>query len=271
MKGESGENKNQEAMASAVSNEASNATLGGPDPAMNASEDLAKVEPSMSPSFESTVPERTSAEPISTPAEEQRQKPAVEEHVVKRTSEGRAADTTVKRGASSREQLGNSISIAVQTRGAVDVQHSYLRFDLKETNKRLKDAAEVALILAIPGDSGAVGSQVRVYGVPEQVPDNWPEVGPRSLNWDNSISNAGLDSMPLLAEVTLTGREANQLRISDPRMTEFVRSIGEEFVSFVLAGGAPENKPLHFVSREGSSDQAPTLEFDILENNGKKE
>ncbi len=272
-----GQNRGQDdlsnsAKESIASRDVGNSVSGNDNPAMIPSADPAMVTPNMttSASMETSPSNAMPADPTSVPAESTTAKPAVQEHIAIRSGEGRSADTTVKRGASSREQLGNAISIAVQTRGALDVQHSYIRFDLKESHKRLNDAADVSLVLTIPGEGGPEGATVRVYGIPEQYPDNWQEIGPRSMNWDNSISGAGLDSIPLLAEVTLTGNEGSSLRITDPRMTEFIRGVGEEFVSFVLAGGSPGNKPLHFVSRDGSSEQAPMLEFDVLESDRKK-
>ncbi len=283
-------NSNENLMETSTSSDVGKSVLGDDGRAMIAASDSATVGSAMdepligrNDSGTATPSNAMPTDPIPTdpiptspiptspiPTETTPSKPVVKEHITHRSSEGRSADTTVKRSASSREQLGNAISIAVQTRGTLDIQHSYIRFDLQESHKQLTDAADVSLVLTIPGDGAPAGSSVRVYGIPEKYPDTWQETGPRSMNWDNSISGAGLDSIPLLAEVTLEGNEGSSLRITDPRMTEFVREIGEEFVSFVLAGGSPGNKPLHFVSREGSPDQAPMLEFDVLQSNQKK-
>ncbi|MGV3483293.1 MAG: protein kinase domain-containing protein [Planctomycetaceae bacterium] len=181
-----------------------------------------------------------------------------------RTGDGRGADTTVKRGGGNREQLGENISVVVLTRGDVDVQHSYLRFDLEALKKRLADVAHAELVLSHPGGAPPAGSTLRVYGVPQEYPDNWQEVGPRALSWDNSISKAGLSEIPLLAELSFAGTEPPEaVRVKDDRLTAFIRDIGEEFVTLVLAGGSPGNKPLHFVSREGDPAKSPLLELEI--------
>ncbi len=206
----------------------------------------------------------------SPPDTSESQSRSVEEHIVRRSGDGRGADTTVKRGASTRDQFGDSNSIAIQTRSGVDIQHSYVRFDLEDVRKKLDRAGDVALLLAVPGDGVPVGSVIRVYGVPAKYPDNWREVGPGSMHWGNSISELGLESVPFLAEFIVTANNTSpRLRISDPRLTEFVRDVEEDFVTLILAGGSPDNKALHFVSREGARDQAPALDFDILQGEKK--
>ncbi len=193
------------------------------------------------------------------------EEPVVLQTIIRRTSDDRGADTTVKRGGSKQEQLGENISIMVLTRGSVDVQHSYLRFDLEPNKKQLSNVGIAELVLTLPGEPATEGSTLRIYGVPAEYPDNWQEVGPRALTWENSISKAGIEKAPLLAEVSVTEVQtsAGEVRIQDERLTAFVRDTKEEFVSFILAGGSPENKPLHFVSREGDRDKAPGLELSI--------
>ncbi len=197
--------------------------------------------------------------------------PLVAERLTIKTSEGRGADTTIRKGGGSREQLGDTQSVVIQIRGAVDIQHAYIRFDLGDNKKKMRDVGRATLSLHMPGGNSPAGSQIRVYGVPAQYPDNWQEIGPRSLTWSNSLSELGFDSVPLVAQQTLTGSEGySALNITDERLTQFISGVDEEFVTFILAGGSPGNKPLHFVSREGSQDQAPTLEFEILEPRNKK-
>ncbi len=195
----------------------------------------------------------------------------VEEHVTRRSGDGRGADTSVRRGASTQEHLGDSISVQIQTRSGIDIQHSYLRFDLEGVRKKLNRADDVRLLLTVPKDGAPIGSIVRVYGVPPQYPDNWREVGPGSMNWGNSISKVGLEAVPLLAEFEVNdATESFQLSITDPRLTAFVQDTPEDFVTLILAGGSPNDKPLYFVSREGAADQSPALDFDILEADKKR-
>jgi len=191
--------------------------------------------------------------------------------VTTRTSTRRGADTTVKRKGGTGTQLGENITVMVQTRGKVDVQHSYLRFDLDAIKKDSQRIGNVELVLSLPGGAAPAGSSVRVYGVPEEYPDAWSESGPQALYWDNSTSKSELEGIPLLAEISLTGDETTPtLRIHDQRMTDFVQSIKEKVVTLVLAGGSPGDKALHFVSREGSQEQAPALDFVIQDKFDKR-
>jgi len=191
--------------------------------------------------------------------------------VTTRTNTRRGADTTVKRSGGTGAQLGENITVMVQTRGKVDVQHAYLRFDLEAIKKDSQGIGDVELVLSLPGGAAPAGSSVRVYGVPEEYPDAWSEAGPQALYWDNSTSKSELEGIPLLAEVSLSGDEATPtLRIHDQRMTDFVQSIQEKVVTLVLAGGSPGDKALHFVSREGSQEQAPALDFVIKEKSDKR-
>ncbi len=191
--------------------------------------------------------------------------------VTVRTSSGRGADTTVKRAGGTGGQLGENITVVVQTRGEVDVQHSYLRFDLNDIKQDSSVVSNAELVLSLPGGPPPVGSIVRVYGVPEEYPDAWSEVGPQTLYWDNSTSRSNLEGISLLAEVELSSEENSPtVRIHDQRLTDFIQSIHEKFVTLVLAGGSPGNKPLHFVSREGGQELAPALDLVIQDNPNKK-
>jgi len=188
-----------------------------------------------------------------------------------RTSSGkRGADTTVKRASRTGGPLGENHTVVVQTRGKVDVQHAYLRFDLESLKKESQAVGNVELVLSLPGAAPA-GSTVRVYGVPEEYSDEWLESGPRALYWDNSTSKSAIEDIPLLAEAALTGDETTPtLRIHDPRLTDFIQSVKEKVVTLVLAGGSPGDKALHFVSREGSQEQAPSLDIVLQEKSDTK-
>jgi serine/threonine protein kinase len=201
-------------------------------------------------------------------------KPKVFKEVTRKTGDGRGADTTVKNGGRIGEQLGIEPSVVVQTRNQKDVQHAYLRFDFGDDKKDFKNVGKATVILSFPrGSAPESGSEVRIYGVPENFDDNWLEKGPRSMVWKNSLSSLGLDSVPLLAQVSIAPENldgSGNLQVVDDRLTEFVRGIGEDFITLLLAGGSPNNKPLHMVSREGGEGQSPTLELEIVEADGAK-
>lgn len=252
--------KKSKAKNKSGSNEpASAVTAAGDTPADNRNgRNLETESPTVSPLAMESAPEPSAVVKANPPV--------ILEKVSWSTSDGRGADTTVKRGGSKSEQLGQDLSIAVQTRGQVDIQHSYIRFDRKAEKSNSQDIAGVELVLSLPGSSAPAGSQLRVYGVPEEARDDWAESGLKSLNWSNSLSREPLTKIPLLAEITIAGNDsATEIRIRDERMTEFVRSIQEDFLTFVLAGGSPENKPLYFISREGDRQRAPTLHIEVAD------
>ncbi len=210
-------------------------------------------------------------EPDFTPPSESETQTPIIERVSRLTGDGNGADATVKRGGSGQEQLGVANTLVIQTRASAEIQHSYLRFDLKGVEKRLANVAGAELTLTIRSGRLPAGAVIRVYGVPEKYPDNWFESGPRSLRWSNSLSDAGLDTIPLIAEVTFQGDEPEgSVVIKDERMAEFLRELKEPVVTLVLAGGTPDNKPIHFVSREGDSEHAPRLDLDLLPEKNKR-
>lgn len=236
----------------------------------DASPDVAPSEPAANPvspqvAMRPTVPQsRNPASPPEPPASKDLAAgPAVVETLQIRTGDGRGADTTVKRA--TREPLGQNVSIVVQTRGTIDIQHSYIRFDLGPVRQKLSQLGQAELVLTLPGGAVPAGTHLRVYGVPAKYPDNWGEVGPRPLVWSNSISELGLDTVPLIAEASFSGTEATSvLRMSDEKLTKFIAEVNEDFATLILAGGTADHSPLHFVSREGNTEQAPVLELQIV-------
>jgi len=195
-------------------------------------------------------------------------KPVVMKTIQRRTGDGRGADTTVDRQAGKTTQLGDRQAISIQSRGSADLQHSYIRFEFSG-DRPPQNLVGVELVLTLPGNTAIAEMPIRIYGVPESVPDTWTD---RTLRWDNAIANDGFDSIPLLAETTVSSDPVDHtIRVSDDRITEFVSQINEPFVTFIIAGGGLDNKPVYFVSKEGREDQAPTLELMIGRPNGREE
>ncbi len=193
------------------------------------------------------------------------------DHVALNTNEGRGADTTVKRGSSSQDRLGEEKVLAIQLRKAgdktVDIQHAYLRFDLKDRLDKSKKVIGCTLVLTASSSSVPADAVIRVYGVPEKYPDNWRESGTGMINWNNSLSKEDLADAPLVAEVPMQLDSENRVNLSDSRMAEFVSGLQkDDVVTFVVAGGSSEGRPIYFVSREGAREAVPELQLEVVAN-----
>ena len=192
-----------------------------------------------------------------------------------RTSDGRGADAAVKKGGSSRDTLGQKPSIAVQQRGDVPIQHTYLKFDLesitpaKEGNNKNKEVrrktGRVALMLKSTGKKEPAGGQLMVYGASDEAAQIWAESGPRAIHWKVSYSEGGLGSLPLLAELTIPEGQAagSTITITSQELAEFVRNSPGSLTTLVLAGRSNNNMPLSFVSNNGSKENAPSLIVEV--------
>ncbi len=224
-------------------------------------------------------PDRSPVEPtpVSTPppADPPPPEPARKtEVVVISSAQGRGADATVKKGASIRESLGEKPNLVVQSRAGIELQHAYIRFDLESLapggnqnagpggqrgggNKKDQDrkTGKVELMLHCM-DGSAQGASLRVYGANNPNSERWlEEEGPFALTWTKSFSEAGLESLPLLAEVPRVAVKGDLVTISAPELAEFVRTTPLSSVTLILAGGKA-NKPIQFVSRNGDEAQA---------------
>ncbi len=187
------------------------------------------------------------------------------------TNDGRGADTTVKRGSSSQDRLGEEKVLAIQSRKAsdksIDIQHAYLRFDLKDRIDKSKKVIGCTLVLTASSSSVPAGATIRVYGVPEKYPDNWRESGTGMITWNNSLSKEDLADAPLIAEVPMQLDSDHRVKLSDSRMAEFVAGLqNDNVVTFVVAGGSNEGRPIYFVSREGATESVPELRLEVAAN-----
>jgi hypothetical protein len=177
------------------------------------------------------------------------------------TADGRGADAMVQKA--SKHKLGSNLSFGVRTRGGVESIHSYLRFDLAsiEDTRRWADSAE--LVLSVVGDERPVGATLRVFVINMGL---WRE---DSIDWNDSYSSSsrGIDSLPLLDEITVgpdaDTRDAgmNVIRLSSPKLAVAVANSSRDTITLVLAGSGPEESTLRFVSREQSASAAPRLEI----------
>ena len=151
------------------------------------------------------------------------------------TAEGRGADVMVQKAGN--YKFGSKPSFGIGTRGKVETHHSYLQFDLANIGNLKKHIQSAELILTLLGGRDQpTDLEVRLYGVTDV--GVWEE---DLLTWSNSFSSKGIESFPLIAELTasvdsLASFEGKKyVRISTPELAQFVAAAGET-VTFVMAG-----------------------------------
>ncbi|MEO1524303.1 MAG: protein kinase [Planctomycetota bacterium] len=197
------------------------------------------------------------------------------------TSDQLGADTSVKRG-SGRETLGEQLRMAVQSRNGKQIQHAYLRFNLDSLRKQEaqgqrpntgfggnRNAKKVnvksaTLELTLAGSKRPSDARLTVYGLGDERSDIWPE---NRLVWNNSLSAAGLNTLPLLAEVTVgEGDPAEPLvvSVSSPQLAAFIANIEHSTFTLVVAG-ENGNEPIYFAAKEDSRRQAPAIRLSVPE------
>ncbi len=191
------------------------------------------------------------------------------------TFDGRGADVIVEKG--STEKQGTAPSIAIHSRRGIEVNHSYIRFDLAPVEEVKDELQSVVLVLTFVGHERPDRATIRLYGMPWQ--PEWPlwqEEGPLTPIWSRSPSDVGLQPLPLLATMNLGGpgapreQKTGTVSISSPELTEFVRGCKDDTVTLVLAGQSGSRAPLRFISREGSAGDAPTLVIEAPKTASKR-
>ena len=207
------------------------------------------------------------------------------------SADGRGADSTVKRGLGIRNTLGKKPNLAIQTRGNLEIQHAYIRFDLdylhpegerpqrgpgsrgrgnqqSSGGNKKKDqhrpTGNVELVLHSV-DGSARGAHIRVYGADNPNSELWMDEGPYAISWTKSFSNEGLESLALLADVPNAKLEGNIFTVSTDKLSNFVRTTQLSTVTLIIAGGK-NNQAIQFVSRDGNVDRAPVLMVELTGN-----
>ncbi|MGB7328006.1 MAG: DNRLRE domain-containing protein, partial [Rubripirellula sp.] len=210
-------------------------------------------------------PEPMQNQPETQPAED----PVIESHwEIISTNDGRGADAMVQNGGVS-EKLGRRPSFGVRTRNGIPINHSYLRFDLGNVKHLKKHVIKSGLILTVVGSKHPAGATLQVYGISDV--GMWSEA---KLEWDQTPSSdvapKQLGQFPLLAEVSVPDESssenagANQVKISDQRITDFIAE-SDGLVTFAITGEWGQAQ-LRFVSREKSPSEAPQLLLDVPDN-----
>jgi serine/threonine protein kinase len=195
-----------------------------------------------------------------------------------KTSDEKGADTTVKRGGSSNDPLGEKPYLIVQTRNGRQIQHVYLRFPIdtlaggngqnsnrnrgaRGTKDRLLPVETADLVLALGPAKRPVKATIRLYGLNQSVSDAWREV---NLTWNKSLSAGSLEPLPILAEQEI-GPQDRTLTISNQRLADFIAESNQQTVTFILTGGPTRDELVSFVSKEDGGQPPPTLILGLTE------
>ena len=197
------------------------------------------------------------------------------------------ADSFVKKNSSVRDSFGKRSTLAVQTRGDIELQHSYIRFDLSEITtdsgqnqqgfqgqgfqgnrngkSRNRRIGKAKLMLSVVGKVSSQGSAIYVYGANDQASQVWQEEGGRTIGWRNSYSSNGLsETRPLLAEIEVPEDQSpKRIEISSEELSAYVREAPLQSVTFILAGRSKGSQPLQFASRESTEADPPSLVVEI--------
>lgn len=176
------------------------------------------------------------------------------------TIDQRGADAMVQKGF--HDNMGLRPSLGIRTKGGVETNHTYLRFDVSRLKDMAQKIQDARLVLSFFGGKKPVGASIRVIGIKDV--GLWPE---DRISWSNSPSNeklpTPLNKFPVLVETTLTQESIDQhpgkLYLGGPKLVEFLRK-QKDTVTLAIAGQWDE-RLLRFVSRERSAKQSPILQF----------
>ena len=178
------------------------------------------------------------------------------------TGFGRGADAKVKKG--SGDFLGAKPTLGVQSRGGIETNHTYLRFDLVNIKDRVKEIRDARLVLHVVGGKTPAGAELRLLGMNSSI--MWPEHG---IKWTNSASANGLQGFSPITQTTVgSGASSGQsppgvISFGGTALTEYLQKAGDT-VTFAIAGHW-EERLLRFNSRERSPEQAPALQIVVPE------
>jgi len=181
--------------------------------------------------------------------------------------------------------LGERPALVVQTRNGQQLQHIYLRFPLDESaldspgvvpgaaarmprnrpqpKRGAKDTLQVdraAIKLTLTAPKSPAGATLRVYGLNSQISNIWPE---QRIVWGNSLSETGLEDLPLLAQIDLSG-DSDSVTLSSEDLALFLSQVEQPTVTFVITG-EHGNAPITFASKEQSPKKAPELILNVAE------
>ena len=159
------------------------------------------------------------------------------------------------------KNLDDRQTLSVFTRGGVNIDHSYLRFDLASIQDDQQKIESAELLLTAAGGWEA-GGGIRLYGVPD-APVQWPE---HLLVWDDKApSYDGMDNEPLLVEMNVEPTADDTIiRVSSGPLTKFIANSPQPTITLILAGSGQQNsnKRAEFYSKE-KLKAAPLLRVQV--------
>ena len=237
-----------------------------PDPASNT--EVMNSEPTLSEPMPAEPMQSTTLDATPTSEPEEPSSPAVPTKVISiSTADGRGADAMVQNGSGGKQ--GSKPSLGIRSRGGIESNHSYLRFDLADIKGIRKEITDARLVLNIVAGKSAPGAELRLIGIDGV--GLWPE---DSIEWRNSPSSEKatkpLEDFPTIAQTSTdldtatSASDPGTVFIGGPGLVDFLRN-AEDTVTFAIAGSWDE-KLLRFISRERSPELAPTLQIVVPES-----
>ena len=180
------------------------------------------------------------------------------------TVDERGADAMVQEG--SNDHLGLRPSLGVRTKDGVEINHTYLRFDLSDLKGFGNEIQDARLVLNIFGGKQPIGATLRVIGIKKV--GLWPE---DRISWLNSPSNEKspkpLSKFPVLLNATLSEASLNehpgQIHLGGPKLVEFLRT--EKDTTTLAIAGEWDERLFRFMSRERSKKSSPMLQIVVPE------
>ena len=174
---------------------------------------------------------------------------------ITRTGIGRGADTTLGPTLSEPQGTLQSLSLRDGSQRPRDTRHAYLRFDLASMKFPREAVGWVQLSLPVQGQQKPNGTTLKVYGVTDQVPEDWEESGDNGLVWASSPSKDDLQGLTLLVESEVGSQQplGKTVPIKGPELTAFIRQSESDLVTFVITVDGVTPKPIRIASRENSA------------------
>ncbi len=184
-----------------------------------------------------------------------------------RTSQGKGADTFVKRG--STDDFGGRPVIEIDRRSATsetsELSHAYLRFDLSGIANRSETIDRAMLLMTLEPGGFKGKCTLQAYGVTTPLPQDWSEKGASHLTWETSPSQGPIESYPFLGRIEFDNsggqleKRADELRLFGPGLDDYLRASDAATVTILLVRSSEGAAPTKLVSREGNEAEAPAM------------
>ena len=190
-----------------------------------------------------------------------------------RTNVGDGGDTFVnskRPGTPANPTLANQAAtkpfLEVQKTGTGDgvlYQHAYLEFDLRQAKTSGDQIDRAVLVLTLAKGGHPHKAKILAFGITEPS-FAWPDSS-EQLTWSQTPSESSITNQRFLGMVELPGardaleEQVDAIRIHGSALDDFLRSAGSRRVTLVLTCDSWSDRPLRFVSKDGTPDLAPGL------------